>query len=125
MSSSSTGFFKKVWAIVAHVPIGSIVTYGQVAALLGNPRAARTVGWALHSTPHHIDIPWHRVINSKGRISTDCGEHSPDLQRRLLEHEGIEFDARGYVDVDRYQWRPSVSEIDAILFDPAQVSGTN
>ena len=87
---SSRNFFKSVWSIVAHIPAGCVVTYGQIAAMLGNPRAARTVGWALHSTPDALDIPWHRVINSKGRISTDCGEHSPDLQRRLLEQENVE-----------------------------------
>ena len=84
-------------------------------AVHGNPRAARTVGWALHSTPAHLDIPWHRVINSKGRISTDCGEHSPSLQRYLLEEEGVEFDVRDYVDMDRFQWQPDIETIDAIL----------
>lgn len=103
---ASTGFFENVWAFVARIPYGSVATYGQVAAHLGNPRAARTVGWALHSTPDDLDIPWHRVINSKGRISTDCGEHSPDLQRRLLENEGVEFDGRGCTSLDRYQWLP-------------------
>ncbi len=112
---SSTGFFDKVWAVVTHVPHGTVVTYGQIAAMLGNPRAARTVGWALHSTPDSLDIPWHRVINSKGRISTDCGEHSPDLQRRLLEHEGVEFDARDAIDLERYQWRPHFDTIDLIF----------
>ena len=103
---TSTGFFQNVWAFVARIPQGKVASYGQIAAYLGNPRAARTVGWALHSTPMDLDIPWHRVINSRGRISTDCGEHSPALQRRLLENEGIEFDARGTVDLDRYQWLP-------------------
>jgi methylated-DNA-protein-cysteine methyltransferase-like protein len=117
IAMSSTGFFEKVWTIVAHVPRGTVVTYGQVAAMLGNPRAARTVGWALHSTPDKLDIPWHRVINSKGRVSTDCGEHSPDLQRRLLEQEGLEFNARDIIDLDRYQWRPDFDVIDSILAD--------
>jgi methylated-DNA-protein-cysteine methyltransferase-like protein len=112
---SSRNFFNKVWAVVAQIPTGRVVSYGQIAALLGNPRAARTVGWALHSTPESLDIPWHRVINSQGRISTDCGEHSPDLQRRLLETEGVEFDARGIVDLERFQWRPSIDDIDSIL----------
>ena len=112
---SSSGFFKKVWALVAHIPSGKVASYGQIAALLGNPRAARTVGWALHSTPDHLDIPWHRVINSKGRISTDCGEHSPGLQRHLLEQEGVEFDARDYVNMDDYMWRPDVAMVERIL----------
>jgi methylated-DNA-protein-cysteine methyltransferase related protein len=99
------GFFAAVWQIVAKVPVGKVVTYGQIAAMLGNPRAARTVGWALHSLPDNTDLPWHRVINSQGRISTDCGEHSPNLQRYLLEKEGVIFDAKGHVDLDVHQWR--------------------
>ena len=111
---NATGFFNSVWILVAHIPAGKVASYGQIAALLGNPRAARTVGWALHSTPAYLDIPWHRVINSKGRISTDCGEHSPGLQRFLLEQEGVEFDG-DYVDMDRYQWQPDIATIEAIL----------
>jgi methylated-DNA-protein-cysteine methyltransferase-like protein len=114
-TKNSMGFFDKVWRLVAHIPSGKVASYGQIAALLGNPRAARTVGWALHSTPAHLDIPWHRVINSKGRISTDCGEHSPDLQRRLLELEDIEFDTKDYIDMARFQWQPDIETIDAIL----------
>ncbi|MBN1478948.1 MGMT family protein [candidate division KSB1 bacterium] len=112
---SAKGLFEKVWTIVTHVPEGQVVTYGQIAVLLGNPRAARTVGWALHSTPDLLDIPWHRVINSAGRISTDCGEHSPTVQRQLLEQEGIVFDARDRVDLDRFQWRPPLELIESIL----------
>ncbi len=111
---NSTGFFNSVWILVAHIPRGKVASYGQIAALLGNPRAARTVGWALHSTPEHLDIPWHRVINSKGRISTDCGEHSPSLQRNLLEQEGVEFDG-DYIDLNRFQWQPTMETIEAIL----------
>jgi methylated-DNA-protein-cysteine methyltransferase related protein len=102
------GFFAAVWQIVSRVPQGKVVTYGQIAAMLGNPRAARTVGWALHSLPDESDAPWWRVINSQGRISTDCGEHSPNLQRYLLEKEGIVFNDRDRVDLDVFQWRPSV-----------------
>jgi methylated-DNA-protein-cysteine methyltransferase related protein len=101
------GFFVAVWQIVGQVPLGKVVTYGQIAAMLGNPRAARTVGWALHSLPDSMDIPWHRVINSQGRISTDCGEHSPNLQRYLLEKEGVIFNDKDHVDLEVHQWRPS------------------
>jgi methylated-DNA-protein-cysteine methyltransferase related protein len=96
--------------MVAKIPEGKVATYGQIAAMLDNPRAARTVGWALHSTPKDLDIPWHRVINSKGRISTDCGLHDADLQRVLLENEEIVFDSKGYVDLDIYQWKPELDE---------------
>ena len=110
----SQGFFERVWALVAKIPAGTVATYGQIAALLGNPRAARTVGWALHSMPDDLDIPWHRVINGKGRISLDCGEHDPHLQRVLLEKEAILFDARGFVDLQRFQWRPVWEEMEQI-----------
>lgn len=107
-------FFENVWSVVRQVPEGRVVSYGQIAALLGSPRAARTVGWALHSTPEDSDIPWHRVINSKGRISISGCEHDPNIQRVLLEQEGVEFDERDTIDMEKYQWRPTPEELDTI-----------
>ena len=84
--------------------------------MLGNPRAARTVGWALHSLPDGSDVPWQRVINSQGRISTSCLEHAADHQRALLEAEGVEFDERGYVDSALFGWEGlSWLEVDRLL----------
>jgi len=100
-----SGFFAQVYRLVRRVPSGKVISYGAIAAMLGHPRAARTVGWALHSLPDGSDVPWHRVINSQGRISTSCWEHSAGLQRALLEAEGIEFDPRGYVDWARFGWK--------------------
>ncbi|HEY68010.1 MAG: cysteine methyltransferase [Chloroflexi bacterium] len=99
-----SGFFERVYQLVRQVPPGKVTSYGAIARMLGHPRAARTVGWALHSLPDGSDVPWHRVINSQGRISTSCREHSADLQRALLEAEGIEFDEHGYVDWERFGW---------------------
>ncbi len=104
-------FFQNVWALVAKIPRGRVASYGQIAYMLGNARAARTVGWALYGMPDGLDIPWHRVINAGGRVSTDCGEHDPGLQRLLLEGEGIEF-VNGRVDMGRFQWRPEVDDLD-------------
>ena len=108
------GFFKRVYRLVRQVPPGKVTSYGAIARMLGHPRAARTVGWALHSLPPSVfpsggdergsDVPWHRVINSRGRVSTSCQEHSADLQQALLEAEGIEFDESGTVDWDRFGW---------------------
>lgn len=98
------GFFEQVYRLVRQVPPGKVTSYGAIARMLGHPRAARTVGWALHSLPEGSDVPWQRVINSRGRISTSCQEHSADLQQALLEAEGIEFDERGYVDWDHFGW---------------------
>ncbi len=100
----TTGFFKRVYHLVRQVPPGKVTSYGAIARMLGRPRAARTVGWALHSLPEGSDIPWHRVINSQGRISISRREHAADLQRVLLETEGVEFDADGTVDWERFGW---------------------
>jgi methylated-DNA-protein-cysteine methyltransferase-like protein len=109
-----SSFFEQVYRLVEQVPHGKVTTYGAVARMLGHPRAARTVGWALHSLPAGRDIPWHRVLNSQGRISRG-GEEGPRSQRALLEAEGIEFDERGTVDCERFGWAglswPEVEEL--------------
>ncbi len=99
-----SNFFARVYQVVRWVPPGRVVSYGQVAAMLGAPHAARTVGWALHALPADSDVPWHRVINAHGRISTSCREHDASVQQRLLEDEGVVFDERGYVDMRRFRW---------------------
>jgi methylated-DNA-protein-cysteine methyltransferase-like protein len=99
------GFFERVYRLVRQIPLGKVTSYGAIARMLGNARAARTVGWALHSVPENSDVPWQRVINSQGRISTSCQEHGQGLQRALLEAEGVEFDERGHVDWDRFGWQ--------------------
>jgi len=98
------GFFQRAYDMVAQIPYGKVATYGQIALYLGYPRAARTVGWALHALPEGTKMPWHRVINSQGRVSTSCLTHSADLQRAMLEEEGILFDERGLVDPALYRW---------------------
>jgi methylated-DNA-protein-cysteine methyltransferase-like protein len=100
----SANFFQDVYRIVHMIPSGYVATYGQIATYLGNPRAARTVGWALHSMPGGEDIPWHRVINSRGQISPSPGGHREAQQRAMLEDEGIIFDETGRIDLRRYQW---------------------
>ncbi len=111
----TTGFFGRVYRLVRQTPPGKVTSYGAIARMLGYPRAARTVGWALHSLPEDSDVPWQRVINSQGRISTSCREHSASLQRTLLEAEGIKFDEHGYVDWDHFGWAglswPEVEEL--------------
>jgi methylated-DNA-protein-cysteine methyltransferase-like protein len=97
-------FFQQVYEIVARIPKGKVVTYGQIATALGDPRQARTVGWALHSAPEWSDIPWHRVVNSSGGISTCHAIGGLNTQRKLLEDEGIIFDEDGCLDLERYRW---------------------
>jgi methylated-DNA-protein-cysteine methyltransferase-like protein len=103
---ATDNFYQRVYALVCQVPPGMVVTYGQVAALLGSPRAARAVGYALRFLPAGADVPWHRVINHQGRISPRYPAESPILQRLLLEAEGVRFDAEGCVDLAVYRWQP-------------------
>jgi methylated-DNA-protein-cysteine methyltransferase-like protein len=96
--SGDESFFARVYALVRRVPRGRVVTYGQVAAMLGEPRGARAVGWALRALPENLAarVPWHRVVGSGGRISPRWGP-GPEIQRRRLRAERVVF--RG-LDVD-------------------------
>ena len=103
----TNGFFQKVYQLVRGVPEGYVVTYGQIAAVLGDPRQARVVGWAMRDCP--ADVPWHRVVNSKGQVSTHALSGGFNQQRALLEDEGIEFSPSGRIDLDVYGWRGPLS----------------
>lgn len=99
-----SNFFNRVYLLVQQIPTGKVATYGQIAALLDSPRSARTVGWALNALKEPTDVPWHRVLNSKGTISHyDSGEVK-NLQKILLEAEGIRFDVKNKVDLTLYQY---------------------
>ncbi len=88
----STDTFKRIYNIVNVIPSGKVATYGQIAALVGYGMPARIVGFALHGLPDGYDIPWHRVINSKGKISYSTSRNEHDsLQKKLLENEGVRF----------------------------------
>ena len=99
-----TEFQRKVYEIVRTIPHGRVVNYGGVAALLGQPRAARGVGAALASIDEDLEIPWWRVVNRNGEISIAHHSLSRPLQRVLLEREGVEFNAQGRIDWDRFGW---------------------
>ncbi len=99
-------FYERVWVFVGEVPRGRVVTYGQVAVVLGAPAAARAVGYALRALPPETDTPWWRVINAKGGISLRGRGAGADLQRELLEGEGVVFDATDTVDLRVYRWWP-------------------
>ena len=108
--SQHASFYEAVWALAKRIPSGRVVAYGQLAGWLGNPRAARAVGYAMFHVPDE-SVPWQRVINARGEISVGGHLHRPELQRRLLEAEGVEFDGRGRVDFRRFGWMPSLSDI--------------
>jgi methylated-DNA-protein-cysteine methyltransferase-like protein len=91
------------------IPCGKVATYGQVAMLAGLPGHARLAGYALFNLPEALagKVPWHRVINAQGRISYSESRRGNDhKQRKLLEAEGVEFDANGSVNLRVYGWRP-------------------
>lgn len=94
--------YERVYAVLARVPGGRVVTYGQLALHLGMPHGARVVGWAMQHCPE--GLPWHRVLNASGAISRGGTPARIDLQRRLLEAEGVSFDAAGRVDLRQYGW---------------------
>lgn len=92
-------FFERVYEIVAQIPSGKVVSYGQIAELLGNPRAARSVGWALSACPEAL--PWQRVVKADGSITGGAWE---DLRRELLALEGVGFLDDGRVDMKATRW---------------------
>jgi methylated-DNA-protein-cysteine methyltransferase-like protein len=102
----SPGRWERVYAVVRRIPRGRVATYGQVAALAGLGGQARQVGYALHALPGEGFAPWHRVVNARGAISLPPGGGGDVTQRLRLEREGVRFDARGRVDLERYGWRP-------------------
>ena len=97
--------FERVWNLVLRIPRGRVATYGQLSEMIDRRLTPVGIGWAIRAVPEGA-IPWHRVVNGQGGISTDR-EH-PGLQRQLLEAEGVRFDAQGRVDLERVGWRPRV-----------------
>jgi methylated-DNA-protein-cysteine methyltransferase-like protein len=97
-----------ILAVVRRIPRGRVAAYGVVARLAGLAGHARQVGYALHALPHGSTVPWHRVVNARGEIVVrDLGAVptlAPSRQRALLEAEGVGFDARGRVVMERYGW---------------------
>ena len=91
--------------IIRSIPHGRVATYGQVAMMAGHPRHARQVAWILHSLSEQEELPWHRVINSRGTISLQPG-HGFERQKSLLESEGIPFTEENGIDLGRFLWDP-------------------
>lgn len=109
-------FYDQIYETVRRIPPGKVASYGQIARLLGKPRAARSVGWALHNLPEGSEVPWQRVINAQGIISLDAHGPGGAIQRAILEEEGIVFDERGRVDMEIFGWSGlDLAERDQIL----------
>ncbi|MCU1265602.1 MAG: putative Methylated-DNA--[protein]-cysteine S-methyltransferase [Acidobacteria bacterium] len=95
---------ERVFKLVQRIPRGRVMTYGQVAAILGEGYTPRTVGFVMHSSEG--DLPWHRVINAQGACSTGGLLLPTNKQQLMLEREGVKFDERGRCDLQRYVWMP-------------------
>jgi methylated-DNA-protein-cysteine methyltransferase-like protein len=91
--------FDAMYRIVGDIPHGKVASYGQIAAMVGSPRSARTVGWAMRCCPE--GLPWHRVVKADGTCA--CGNFA-DLQKAMLLSEGVAFLSDGRVDMTSYQW---------------------
>jgi methylated-DNA-protein-cysteine methyltransferase-like protein len=95
---------ERVYRIVRRIPRGRVMTYGQIAYMLGEGYTPRTIGFVMHGADDRT--PWHRVINSQGRCSTMGIVLPPDKQQRMLESEGVKFDKSGRCDLEKLLWKP-------------------
>ena len=99
------GFFQRVYDVVRRIPCGSVTTYGQIARMIGEPRKARYVGFAMHASPGVAGgVPCHRVVFADGSLAPGFAFGGADEQRRMLEEEGVAFLPGGKVDLCRCGW---------------------
>ena len=101
---------ERVYEIVRQIPKGRVMTYGQIAEILGEGYTARTVGYTMHNSPD--DVPWQRVINSQGKCSTGRMTMPVNLQQSILEGEGVKFSDSGKCSIEEYRWYPEGYEPD-------------
>lgn len=97
---------RRIRAVVEAIPRSRVATYGQVALLAGYPRSARLAGRAMASLEAGSETPWHRVVNARGAISSRGEPVLENLQRLMLEEEGVEIGRGGRVDLERFGWDP-------------------
>lgn len=102
--SEPSNFYEAVYRVVERIPKGRVMTYVQIATILGAPRASRAVGYALRACPESLQ--WQRVINAQGKVSARGDVERPHLQRELLEDEGVEFGLDESCDLDTLRWEP-------------------
>jgi methylated-DNA-protein-cysteine methyltransferase related protein len=102
--------YESIYGLVRQIPEGQVATYGQIAELLGLYRRARMIGYALFRVAPESDVPWQRVVNAKGMVSrSPLRQGSDELQRILLEQEGVVFDAQDCIDLKRFRWTPNLN----------------
>jgi O-6-methylguanine DNA methyltransferase len=105
-NTDANSFFAQVYALVEQIPAGTVMTYGQIADILGGARSARYVGFAMSSAPEARGLPCHRVVNRKGEMAPGAVFGSPQRQRALLEAEGVPFRRDGRVDLALCRFEP-------------------
>ncbi len=103
---SEQTYRERVYAIVREIPVGRVMTYGQIAEILGQGYTPRTIGYVMHAADTQ-NVPWQRVINSQGACSTGKMTMPINLQQKMLEDEGVEFDAKGRCDLKIWLWSPT------------------
>jgi methylated-DNA-protein-cysteine methyltransferase-like protein len=103
--ASGKNYRERVFEIVRQIPAGKVMTYGQIAAVLGDDYTPRTVGFAMHAATE--DVPWQRVVNAKGGCSTKRFVLPFDLQQKILESEGVTFNDKACCDLEIYRWSPN------------------
>lgn len=113
--SKSEQRIERIWATVSDIPKGSVASYGQIAEIAGIPRGARQVGHALRKLPPNSNVPWHRVIQSSGRIAFDKGSPAYNRQSKRLMMEDVVILA-GRIDMQKYRWEP---DLDELLWKPS------
>jgi len=104
MAGKEKGFFSKVYEIVARIPEGKVATYGGIGKMLGYPRGAKVVGWAMRSAPEGLNLPCHRVVKATGELSPSYVFGDSEIQRAMLAAEGITFREDGTIDMERHLW---------------------
>lgn len=117
---AALNFNQRVYALVRRIPPGNILTYGRIAQMLGVPRGARAVGWALNALAPNSDVPWYRVVTVSGRITEKFEPHHADMQRALLEAEGVQFDDKDHLKIRRHNaiiWSPPLPEYVDLIGD--------
>jgi methylated-DNA-protein-cysteine methyltransferase related protein len=97
--------FVKIYDIVSQIPVGKVATYGQIAALAGLPRGARVVGWAMRAVPENWVLPCHRVVNKSGNLAPEYAFGGQEVQRSLLEAEGVTFKINGLINMEDNLWK--------------------
>lgn len=106
---------QRIWAAVCDVPAGKVASYGQIAEIAGVPRGARQVGYALKYVPDNLEVPWHRVILSSGRLAFDSNSRAYKRQAKRLSMENVPV-LGGRVNMKKYRWEP---DLDELLWKPS------